>query len=143
MDLKYISKNDGYIIDRKFTDTDKLDGLNTYVESGRMTLTEVLPMEDAETEKSIAEFAFDSMKDDILKTVRKKYSVSDDGIVGFYFEGNIEKDNSNKMYAKFQNEEIPVTEADFNIDFEVELKVTPKNFLKVQYNNLMYRMNQV
>lgn len=143
MDLKYINKNDGYIIDRKFPNVDELEKLNIHTEKGRMILTEVLPTDNTEIEKSITEYAFDSMKENILKTVKKRYSVSDEGIVGFYFEGNVEKDDNNKVYAKFRNEEIPVTPANFNVDYEVELKVTPKNFIKVQYNDLIYRMNQI
>jgi len=136
MDLKYISKNSSYIIDRKFAHAKELEELNTYIEKGRMTLTEVLPIDNTKIEKSVTEYAFDSMKENILKNIKKKYFVSDEGIVGFYFEGNVEKDDNNKTYAKFQNEEISVTPVSFNIDFEVELKITPKNFLKVQYNNL-------
>jgi len=143
MDLKYINKNDGYIIDRKFTAPDELEGLNTYKESGNMVLTEVLPIGDIDREKSITEYAFDNMKENILETVKKKYFVSDNGIVNFYFEGNVEKDMSSKTYVKFKNKEIPVTPTNFNVRFEVEVKVTPKNFLKIQYNNLVYRMNSI
>ena len=143
MDLKYISKNDGYIIDRKFTDYEEIKKIDTYKESGNMILSEIIPVDNPEVEKSVTEYAFDSMKDNILNAVQKKYSVSSDEIYNFYFEGVVEKDNNNKIYAKFQNKEIPVTEANFNVFFEVEVKIKPKNFLKVQYNSLMYRINSV
>ena len=141
MNLKYISKNDGYIIDRKFTDSNEIEGINTYTQKGRMVLTEIVPTDNIEVEKSVTEYAFDSMKENILKNIKRKYFVSDEGIISFYFEGSVEKDDTNKIYAKFENKKIPVTEANFNVDFEVELKVTPRNFLKIQYNNLMYRVS--
>ena len=140
MDLKYISKNDGYIIDRKFANANE-DSINTYTQKGRMVVTEVLPTNNIEVEKSVTEYAFDNMKENILNEIKRKYSVSDEGLVSFYFEGSVEKDDNNKIYAKFENEKIPATEANFNVDFEIELKVTPRNFLKVQYQNLMYRVN--
>ena len=143
MDLKYINKNDGYIIDRKFTSPDETEGLNTYTEKGRMVLTEIVPINNIEIEKTITEYAFDNMKEHILKGIKKKYLVSDEGIVNFYFEGNVEKSNESGVYAKFQDKKIQVTEANFNVDFEVELKVTPKNFVKVRYHDLMYRVNSV
>ena len=137
MDLKYINKNDGYIIDRKFSNYDEIKDLNTYTEKGRMVLSEILPINDVDVEKSVTEYAFDSMKENILQNIKKKYFVSNEGIVNFYFEGSVEKDNKSQVYAKFQNKEIPVIKTNFNIDFEIELKVTPRNFLKVQYNKLM------
>jgi len=142
MELKYISKNDGYIIDRKFTNSEEIEGLDTYKENGKMVLSEVLPIENPELEKTITEYAFDHMKDNILETIKKKYSVSNDEIYNFYFEGIVKKDK-NKAYAKFQHEEIAVVSASFNVFFEIEVKVKPKNFLKVQYNNLMYRINSI
>ena len=143
MNLKYVSKNDGYIIDKKFTSFEQMQGEHTYVENGMMTLSEVLPAENVEMEKSITEYAFDNMKDHVLKDIKKKYSVSNEEIYNFYFEGNIEKNSNDKIYAKFKDKEILVQPVNFNLKFEVEVKVTPKNFLKVQYNNLMYRINSI
>ena len=143
MNLKYIDKNDGYIVARKFANPDELETLNTHTTKGRMTISEVLPIGNTDIEKAVTEHAFDSMKDEVLKTVKKKYFVSDNEIVNFYFEGNVEKDNNNKIYAKYKNYTIPVTQTNFNLDFEVELKVTSKNYFKVQYDNLVYKMNSI
>jgi len=143
MELKYISKNDGYILDRKFTNPDEMMNLDTYKEQGEMTISEVLPIDNEELEKTISEYAFDNMKENILKIIKKKYSVSTEEIYNFYFEGIVKKDESNKIYAKFQDAKIPVVPAEFNVFFEVEVKIKPKNFLKVQYNNLMYRINSI
>ena len=143
MDLKYIDKNGGYIIDRKFTNPDEIEGLATYKESGRMVLSEVLPENNADVAKSVTEFAFDSMKENVLDTIKKKYSVSNEGIYNFYFEGNVEKDDSSTVYVKLKDGEVAVTQANFNLDFEVELKVTPRNFLKVQYNSFVYNNRSI
>ena len=142
MDLKYISKNDGYIIDRKFTDPEEINEYDTYIESGEMVLSEILPIDDEEMEKSVTEFAFDSMKDRTLKNVKKKYLVSNDEICNFYFEGDVKKDD-NKTYAKFKDKEIAMVYAKFNLNFEVEVKVTRRNFLKVYYNKLVYKANSI
>lgn len=140
MNLKYISKNDGHIIDRKVANLEKRDKERTYRESGRMVYEEIIPVDNGEIEKAVTENTFDSMKEKVMRTIKKKYSVSNKGICNFYFEGSIEK-NSNNIYAKFKNREIPVAKANFNLDYEVEVKVTSRNFLKIQYHDLMYKIS--
>jgi hypothetical protein len=143
MELKYIPKNSGYIIDRKFTSPEEMERVNTYTTRGTMFLTDNLPISDEEVEKKITEYAFDSMKQNVLDTVKKKYAVSNNEILNFYFEGSVDKVDHNKNYVKFIDAKIPIQETNFNLNFEIELKVTPRNFLKVQYNNLIYKTNSI
>lgn len=143
MNLKYIEKNDGYIIDRKFANPNEIDTLNTYTTKGKMILSEIIPVDNTEVEKTVIEYAFDSMKDNVLKTIKRKYFVSDKGIINFYFEGNVEKDDNNKIYVDFKDNKVAVIPANLNLNFEVEVKVTPINFLKIQYDNLIYKINSI
>lgn len=136
MNLKYVCRNDGYIIDRRLNNTDNLTD-KTFTTRGSMTLTEVVP-EDDSVKKDIIEYAFDNMKNNILDEFKKKYFLKDDELITYFFEGKVNPNNE-MMYATLGSEEIPVRETDFNLDFEVEVKITPKNFFKVQYDNLRYK----
>lgn len=135
MDLKYVCKNDGYIIDRKVNNNVET---GTFKTKGTVLLKEVVP-ENEDIKKDVIEYAFDNMKDNVLDTFKKKYSLKEDELVTYFFEGKV-KPNGDMMYATLGNETISVYETDFNLDFEVEVKVTPKNFLKVHYDNLKYRV---
>jgi len=140
MELKYVMRNDKYIIDRKFDYSDEARELNTYKIDGRMVLNNMLPIENENTARSIAEHALDKMKNNALDMVKKKYFLSDNEIINFYFEGDVERDN-NDVYIKINGKEILVNHVQFKLDFEVELKVNPKNFFKIKYDIFKFRMS--
>ena len=134
MELKYIPKNAGYIIGRKIANLTEDEEARVHRTKGTMYMCEVLPADNQVLEKEIAEYAFDSMKENILNKVRKKYRVSNDEIINYYFEGEIQKNENDNIHIKFKDAEIPVNEANFQLKFEVALKVKARNFLKVQYS---------
>ena len=138
MNLKYVCRNDGYIIDRKLNNNGETTD-NTFTTKGTVALKEILP-EDEEIKKNVIEHAFDSMRDNVLETFKKKYLLKDDELITYFFEGKVQSNNE-KMYAIIEDRKVPVYETDFNLDFEVEVKITPKNFLKVHYDNIKYRVS--
>ena len=143
MELKYYKNDHGYIIDRKFTNHSNLENINTFKSTGHMELAEFIPTDNENLEKSITEFTFDSMKEKVLTKMKREFSIKDDDIVNFFFKGNINKNSESKVYARFKEKDIPVTETNFILDFEVELKVKPTNFFKIKLNNMIYNTKSI
>lgn len=133
MDLKYISKNNGYIIGRKLENSGSQES-NVFKTKGNLNYSEEIP-ENEQIKKGIIEFTFDTMKDKVIKDYKARYFLSDDDISSFYFEGKLEKDSNSFKYEVIGGKEVPCYKTVFDIDFEVEMKVNPKNYFIVQYDN--------
>jgi len=80
---------------------------------------------------------FDGMRDKIINEYKQRYKLKEDDVTSYYFEGNLEKATGEVEYLGDVQENNEGYVTNFNVNFEIEVKITPQNYIFVQYDNFI------